>query len=98
MSVLDFLAHKVRSLTPGQEMIVSGCLLSEIKPVRMAGVLGPEWNACDQIMEQIVGSAYEWEYQLIPESRNYLFRRLHKSDQKHRTYVSPDRRHLYQES
>lgn len=59
---------------------------------------GGRFTPADVILEKIVGSAYEWGYYYNSSSRRYIFSRLATSlkvEDEARTYVSPDRRHLY---
>lgn len=90
------LARRIQSLKPGHQMVVSGdILLAMAPPAPLLGLGGPTWSPCDQVLEKIAGSAFEfkaWENM----QGNFVFERLRKplSDGS-RTYVSPDRRHHF---
>lgn len=64
-------------------------------PIDLTGT-GHQWTTADRILEKIPGSAFEYYYEVLPMSSNIRFHRLDKplTDDR-RTYVSPDRRHLF---
>lgn len=72
----------VRSLKPGQQVLVTRYMLSHVES-------GP-----DAILDQVVGSAFEFNY--VESFDGVIFRRLTSplADGR-RSYVPPDRRHLY---
>lgn len=58
-------------------------------------MFGPIWSPTDRIMENIVGSAYEFVARDRPMTGNVVFERLRtplSDDDERQTYVSPDRR------
>ena len=51
------------------------------------------WCPAERVMENVVGSAYEFAFHEDPETGHTIFRRLPKRlTGKRRTYTSPDRR------
>jgi hypothetical protein len=92
--MIRHLANEISKLKPGFRMTIDRHILHDIHPVPMVGIGGPEWNAVDQIMESIVGSAYEFRYWTDPQTGNVTFERLREPlKDGERTYVSPDKRH-----
>ena len=51
----------------------------------------------DRVLENIIGAAYEWSYQINPISGNVIFMRAIKPDYEKRTYISPDRRSSHEQ-
>lgn len=92
-SFVYHVAKLVSDLKPGFAITVSREELKTVMPMRMAGPFGPEWNAVDQIMEKIVGSAYSISVWDDPRTGNVTFHRLRQPlEDGRRTFVSPDRR------
>lgn len=55
------------------------------------------FTIADRALEDIVGSSYEYGYYEDPVSGNFVFYRLNEPlTDDTRTYVSPDRRHLFE--
>lgn len=86
MMQLSLLIHRVASLKPGQQIDI---------PLGEMRLASP-----DDVLENIVGSAYEYSYQNIDYTGVVRFRRREKPLSPYHedglwTYVSPDRRHLY---
>ena len=90
------LAHRIQQLQPGQRIEVSGHVLRDMEPRGVFAIFRTE-TAADSVLENIVGSSYEFWYEENPMTGNTTFGRLKTplSDGR-RTYVSPDRRHHYQ--
>src|SRR5258708_2779873 len=87
------LARLIAELKPGQQTRISRFLMRDIEPIAS---LYDQWSSADSIMENIVGSAYEFRYWEDLMSGDTVFERLRKPlDDNLRTYVSPDRRHLF---
>lgn len=96
MSVYD-LAEIIGKIQPGHWHSVGWRVLHDIPPMPMVGIFGLLWSAEDQIMEKIVGSAYEFKYFRDELSGNVIFERLKEPLQNGaRTYVSPDRREHFE--
>lgn len=88
--IRDHIAGLVAALEPGYAMTVSVDIMANyVQPP-------PGWTSADWVLEQIVGSAYEFGYHVNPSTRRVTFRREKKPlEDGRRTYVSPDRRHLF---
>ena len=57
-----------------------------------------EFSGPDLVLESVVGSAYEWSYEISQVSPSVTFHRRATplpEDSLCKTYVAPDRRHLY---
>lgn len=84
------LAAVVMRLAPGENICFPEHMFS-----RVAMLPGYD-NPYDRVMENVVGSAFEFEYWVEPVMRHVYFRRLPKPlDNGLRTYVSPDRRQYF---
>lgn len=86
------LTNLVKSLKPGQSIDIDANILSEI---RSYGYSGGTFHPADQILEGILGSAYEFRYWENEMNRSVTFHRLAaplNSELGVRSYVSPDRR------
>ena len=85
------LAHHIQlHLKPGDSIEVTPDIFSDISAPY-------PFNGADWILENIVGSAYSYSYRIDPVSRNIVFsRRLNPLTDNRRTYVSADRRHLFE--
>lgn len=95
MADYDRLATQVRAMKPGEWLTVDRDSVDD--NARIAPWRDGHWTPCDFILEQIVGSGYEWSWQQNPIGRAITFkRRQHplKADDL-RTWVSPDRAHYY---
>jgi hypothetical protein len=89
MSDFDSAVHAVRSLKPGQRIDI------DLRHVRR-NTLADDFTTADWIMENIVGSAYEFSYWYNYRNRTTTFERLPKPlEGDEQTYVSPDRRHWF---
>lgn len=57
----------------------------------------PGWSPQEWVLEYIVGSAYAWRVFINYERDSVIFKRLQEPlTNGQKTYVSPDRRHLFQ--
>ena len=91
---LGFILKQVTALRPGQRVSVSASLLRDIEPLHHNGY---SWTPPDRVLENITGASYEFRYTRELQQRgDVTFERLdwplRHGD---RSYVSPDRRHLY---
>lgn len=91
------LAIEISAIKPGQWYTVNCSELARIAPaMQLAGPFGPTWTPAERIMENIVGSAYEFRFWEDHATGNITFERL-KQPLRYglRSYVSPDRSHFY---
>lgn len=91
MIAFDFKSavNAVRSLKPGERIDINLRLVKQRS-------LDSEFTTADWIMENIVGSAYEFCYFQNYHDRTTAFERLPKPlDGDELTYVSPDRRDFF---
>ncbi len=89
------IAHQIQQLQPGQQINVSLGIMRDLEPRGFFAALRDE-SAADRILENIVGSSYEFWYEENPMTGDTTFGRLKKPlDDGRRSYVSPDRRHHY---
>lgn len=97
MTTTDHVRAAVRRLKPGEQLRVTYSVLRDCEPPTwLAHIVG---TAADQILSGIIGSAYELWYQEDPLDRVFTFGRLDRPlEDGRRTYVAPDRRHLYQQT
>jgi hypothetical protein len=80
-----------RRVAPGQRIDFDDEVLGEIATV-------PGYTAAEWILESIVGAAYEWSIRVDEFNRKTTF--IHHAKpvgDSLRTYVSPDRRHLFRQ-
>lgn len=94
---IKVLVGMVRALAPGKELTLN---LNTIENSIAPRNLTPDglWNAADQVLEKVVGSAFEYGYRTDPTNRKLTFFRLPQplpADGDTRTFVSPDRRHYF---
>lgn len=85
---LQMLREQVEQLKPGQRLEVA-------REIMMFPTM-PPWTPADEVLEGIVGSAYEFYYYKTLETGNIVFCRKEKpysSNEGLRSYVSPDRLH-----
>lgn len=92
------LAKDISKIPPGCRITVSRFLLNEIAAsARLVGSDGPTWAPAERVMENIIGSAYEFRFWADLKTENVIFERLSEPlNDGSRTYVSPDRRAHYQ--
>lgn len=90
MSVLQYCCDLVRKLEPGQAITIEESLLSEIGFAPLVGIMGPMWNPVEQIMENVVGSAWEIRTTENFADRSVTFYRCREPSESP-MYVSPDR-------
>jgi hypothetical protein len=85
----DHLVNSVKGLNPGWSYCVSFTYLSEIrKPFEYHGVI---FEVEDQVLENIVGSSYEYSYVRDDTRKQVTFTR-HILTSNRRFYISPDQR------
>ena len=75
-------------------MMVARDVLEAAAPAApLTGLPGPVWCPAERVMENVVGSAYEFAFHEDPETGHTIFRRLAKPlTGGRRSYTSPDRR------
>src|SRR5262245_26354129 len=98
MNYLQFIRNKVAGLRPGQRITFTALVMLEAEPRGLFSLLREIGRPADRVLDNIIGSAYEYGYFDNPEDRSTTFYRLPQplpSDGPSRTYVSPDRRHHY---
>lgn len=80
---------------PGHEIRVSRHIMQDLAGGMFADFMGI-FPAADRILGHIIGSSYEYGYRVDPESRDTIFYRLEKPlEDGRRSFVSPDRMHLF---
>ena len=90
---LDYAVAFVKRLRPGQSVTISGSVLQGIAPIHHNGYA---WTPPDRVLENIVGSSFEYRYRCSGYKGDATFERLDgRVADGYRSYVSPDRRHLY---
>lgn len=97
-TTLRWAVDEVLVLKPGQCIDMSERVLADIGCHEHNGAT---FTPPDQVLENILGAAWEYGYDRIPQSRAVRFYRLPKPlDYRgsERSYVSPDRRQLLFES
>lgn len=96
-----YIVQEISRLKPGQEIIVSRQLLRDLEPANefaaavelLARVPS---DPIDKIMGSVIGSSYNIVHSIDPKTRNVIFKRLENPlPDNLRTWVDPDRRHLY---
>ncbi len=91
MSARQMILSLVSNLKPGQQIEISRNLLREVGSREYNGAT---FTPADNIMENIIGSAYEFWYQEVFATGNVIFGRLCRPlSDGGRTYTSPDRRY-----
>lgn len=94
MSNYDRLAAQVRAMKPGEWLTIDLDTVDgnpHVAPWREG-----HWTPCDLILEEIVGSGYEWSWERDPIKSSITFKRRERpTEHELRTYVSPDRAHHY---
>lgn len=86
-SMLGVICSELIRMKPGQCCAIEYALLREVPSFDHKGAT---FTPADRVLENIVGSAWEFSYEDCPERRVVVFRR-HENTGKIR-YVSPDRR------
>jgi hypothetical protein len=84
------LVDLVRRLKPGTRIEISWIELRDAFPVWVYN--NASFLPADQILEKIVGSAYEYVYTDNLRKRSVVFARLEKPVNYGEAYISPDRR------
>lgn len=109
MRSLAYVVEILDRLQPGEHCTISGHIISNVareigchSPLAAFGELsGMNMNPIERIMEKVVGSAYNLVYDCDPRTQHVTFRHLTAPEKEvlkrnnARTYVYPDRRHLY---
>lgn len=85
---LDYFRELVERIQPGQCLRIH---MHELCDIPMWHYHGAEFNPADQILEGIVGAAYEYCYRFDSFRNEYVFERL-AIPSNDPVYVSPDRR------
>ena len=84
------LINQVRSLKPGQAIEIDMHELREEWPSRYYN--DATFTPPDRLLENIVGSCYEFGYSINPMNGNATFHRLKEPREEGGVYTSPDRR------
>lgn len=87
------LINAIENIKPGESLEITMSVIRELPPYHMPG-----WSVIDGLMEGVMGSSWDMTVHFNPRTHSYFFHRLTKpldTDSKRRTYVSPDRRHLF---
>lgn len=93
------IVNVVARLQPGQRIAYDRYNFGDIEVDSFHKNSGPSWNAADRIMENIIGSAFTHRY-FVDWNGTVTFERIEKPlppDSELRTYVSPDRRDLFEQ-
>lgn len=87
-----YLVQLVANLRPGESIEIPAAELESCRPASYHN--GALFSSADWVLENIVGSSYEWSYHQSHVSNTYVFaRRLRPTtDIEPVTYMSPDRR------
>lgn len=94
MPSLRFAVDTVKRIKPGCSITLSSSILDDIGPARLTP--DATWSPAERVLENVIGSSYEFQIVESPDSRNVEIHRLScPLDDGRRTYVSPDRRHHY---
>ena len=80
----------VRSLKPGEAIEISSRELNDAVPSFWHN--GACFTSADRVLENIVGSAYEFQYKINDARQSVTFERLLSPLNEPAAYVSPDRR------
>lgn len=94
------IAREIQRLEPGQWVQIDRRILEDAAPpAPLVGIFGPVWSPPERVMENIIGSAYEYRFREDPVSGNFIFERLREplGDDGSRTFVSPDRRKYFKQ-
>jgi hypothetical protein len=91
---LDFVKKHITRLRPGQRIDIAGSVLRDIPTMHHNGYA---FTPPDRVLENIVGSSYEYRYHFNMKGDIVTFERLEAPlSGGRRAYVSPDRRDRYQ--
>lgn len=86
---LQYLSRLVGRLKPGHAITISHDAMREVSGFEHNG---GAFTPADRILENVVGSAYEFLYTEHPFTRDVTFFRLAAPVEYGQAYVSPDRR------
>ena len=91
-NVLDWVADQVRHMEPGEVVSVDSFFFLDVPPFEHNGA---RWTPEEQVLEKIIGSAFEYSTSTDPMARTVTFYR-HPEPCPEGAYrwISPDRRHL----
>lgn len=84
------IAKMVGDIRPGQSFEISRMEMNDVACL-------PGFRPPDMVMENIVGSAYEFSYYQKHNGNVVFYRRLKLTEGEFRTYVSPDRRDRFKQ-
>jgi len=92
---MSFTLHTVKSLQPGQSVHVDWRQLESEFPFQQYN--GAMFSPPDRLLENVMGSSFEYGYTINPADRTVMFFRLEKPIEEFDTfvYISPDRRKYY---
>lgn len=90
------IAQRVAELEPGGSVTFSAEQIRRMGPPIYHN--GAKFTVPDRILENVIGSAFQWRYTTHPKTGAVTFNRLkHTAKAGVRSYVSPDRRKFYRE-
>lgn len=95
-----YIVETISSLKPGYQVTIARAMIQESRDACPFNFLPPlgYTTPLDDIMEQVVGSSYDIEVKTCPIAGDVSFHRLAEPlPRDYRTYVSSDRRHLYEQ-
>ncbi len=99
----QYIVKVVSELKPGESIVVSRHVMRELQNTSelanaLSSFLMLATDPIDMVMEQIVGSSYSIESWIDQRTGNVHFKRIdYELPDGYRTYVSPDRRDMYQQ-
>ena len=90
--LIDQLIEKIkRDCKPGMEFRVSARVMRDLQKLSVS-----DFTVADIILEQIIGSAYEYGYQIDVDTGDTIFFHLSQPlNDGRRSYVSPDRYNFF---
>ena len=96
MSLVSDIREAVKNLKPGEDILVSHSLMFDaMPPCALTRLLPP---VPEQVLNGIVGSAFEFGYEQLSNHKGCVFFRLSRPFLDGRlSYATLDRRHCYQE-
>jgi hypothetical protein len=84
-----YVVARVSALEPGHGITFAEEIMQEIVPL-------PGYSAAETVMENVIGSAYEWRFFESPVDRSVSFDRLSSPlTGGNRSYVGPDKRQFF---
>lgn len=87
----SYILQAVASLKPGQQITIGFREVEDAFPAQ------PPWTPPERLLENIVGSSYEFSFSINPMNREVTFSRREKplTEDGLLTYVSADRKQYY---